>query len=117
MRTANEEITRCIDLPSTPIYPSQLLAAASVCHDLREYQAAVPVLKLYIKLKPDDATAHVLLARSYVALGRPARAIPTLEHALNLDTDLREARSLLLWCYTALTDEQYKTLESSETAY
>ena len=72
-------------------YPGLLLAAASVCHDLREYQAAVPVLELYIKLRPDDASTHLLLAKSYVALGEPVRAIPTLERALDLGTDLREA--------------------------
>jgi tetratricopeptide (TPR) repeat protein len=97
--------------------PTLLLAAASACYDFREHQTAISVLELCVKLEPENQAAHMLLANSYVALERSDLAISTLARSLALDPSCQDAKSLLLWCYTGLTDEQFEAITAFEKAF
>jgi TolB-like protein/Flp pilus assembly protein TadD len=71
-------------------YPKAFLRA--VAHDslgdvkqaLDEYAAALPVLQAEVEKRPDNASVHVLLARTYAALGRKQDALNAIDKAQDI---------------------------------
>jgi len=91
-------------------YPALLLAAAAACNELRHHKTAVTILELCATLEPDNSAALILLGRSYIASGESEKAIQVLERVPLSSHGRGEARSLLLWCYSSLSDRQCEPL-------
>lgn len=92
-----------------------LLAAALTCAEMEEHQTIISILELCIRIEPENAEARLLLAESYKALGQCEQAISVIERTPSLAKRL-EAQSLLLYCYTSLTDEQYAAFKQSSVS-
>jgi tetratricopeptide (TPR) repeat protein len=75
-------------------------------HGLGEYKLAVNHLTGAVRQRPDLLGPNIILGIDYLKLGSPARAIPFLRRALELDPTNQEARRALASCY--LTQEDYR---------
>jgi len=61
---AEEYLAKAVEKePGRPVYVSDL---GKLLHDQKKYAEAVPVLKRAVELAPDNLTARMMLARSYV---------------------------------------------------
>jgi TolB-like protein/DNA-binding winged helix-turn-helix (wHTH) protein/Tfp pilus assembly protein PilF len=67
-----------------PVSPRALMNVALVLYLARRYDEAIAHVEDTLELAPDFGPAHVLLARVFVAQGRPERAVDQMAHARNL---------------------------------
>lgn len=54
---------------------------------LRQPADAIPLLKQYQSLRPDDTQAQLMLGQAYLQLGQPEKAIPQYESAIKVKPD------------------------------
>lgn len=102
MSTPDEGTALWVNALCSQRRPVLLLAAAMACNELNEHRTATSILELCITLEPDNPEAHLLMGKSLVALDRVGDAAKEIERAVTLDPDCREAKSLLLWCYSGV---------------
>lgn len=114
MLTEDEATTEWIAALCELRRPTLLLVAALARVELLQYQTAIAILELCLTLDPESAQARLLLAESYKAVGQCEKAIALIERSPSL-AKRREAQSLLLYCYTSLSDEQYAALSQNST--
>lgn len=69
----------------------QLLAAAQLALDNKDYASAVQKYSEYIAKKPEDATAHLDLGYAYTALDQRDNAILEYRKAIELDPKMADA--------------------------
>jgi tetratricopeptide (TPR) repeat protein len=69
----------------------ELLAAAQLALDNKDYAAAIQKYSEYIAKKPEDAAAHVDLGYAYTALGQRDSAIAEYRKAIELDAKMADA--------------------------
>ena len=68
-------------------------------HSLSDYQAAVEHLTKALGERGNLLAPNVIVGTDYLKLGQPQKALPFLQHALNLDRSNREARGALASYY------------------
>ena len=78
--------------PGNPLLEQGL---ATSLYNIRDFDAAIPLLKKLLKQTPEAPELNFLCGGSYLNMKQPGRAIPYLEHAAKIEPAFLPARAAL----------------------